>query len=480
MNATVQTPSARLSEATVSLPYDRAATTIGVVHFGPGAFHRAHQADVFDRALATDPRWAISAVALKSSVVRDKLAPQDGLYTLVEFAETPRHRVIGALHELLVSPVDHARIAARLVAPTTHLVTLTVTEKGYGFDASGALDLAHPDISVDLAEASFPTSVIGWIVEGLRLRRATGLPAFTTISCDNLAHNGDKLGAAVVRFAAQGDATLAAWIEANACFPNTMVDSITPATDAALIDHVRKLGRDDAWPVQRETFTQWVIEDAFSGPHPDWAPLGVTITTDVAPFAAAKLRLLNGAHSTLAYLGLALGYESVAEAMRDARLASRVEEMMRQDVAPTLSPSPGLDLPNYIDTILARFRNPSLPHRLAQIAWDGTQKLPVRLFGTIIDTVRAGRSIDRLCLPLAGWMRFIRDRACNGGGIVDPLADRLHAMGVACTGKPVQDVSLFLGLDAMFPRDFAESRAVWAGLVRAYAQLDLEERRVRA
>lgn len=470
-----------MSDATAALAYDRDSTTIGVVHFGPGAFHRAHQADVFDRLLATDPRWAISEVALRSSALRDTLAPQDGLYTLVEFGEATRHRVIGAIREMLVAPDDHARIASRLAAPTTHIVTLTVTEKGYCLDAGGALDLAHPDVRADLADPLRPSTVIGWIVEGLRLRRAAGLPAFTTISCDNLSNNGDKLGAAVVVLAGHHDADLAEWIRVHARFPNTMVDSITPATGAPLIDYVQtELGLDDAWPVQREPFTQWVIEDAFGGPHPDWGHVGVTVTSDVKPFSAAKLRLLNGAHSTLAYLGLPLGYETVADAMRDARLASRVEQMMREDIAPTLTPSADLDVPRYIDSILVRFRNPALPHRLAQIAWDGTQKLPVRLCGTIMDTVRAGRSIDRLCLPVAGWMRFVRDRACNGGGVIDPLADRLHAMGVACTGKAAQDVTLFLGLDAMFLPDFAASRAVWAGLTRAYVLLETEERRIGA
>jgi fructuronate reductase len=444
----------RLSAATLPHPlaYDRAATTLGVVHFGPGAFFRAHQASYVDALLATDPRWAISAVALKTAGVRDALGPQDGLYTLVELGETTRFRVIGAIRELLVASEDGARVGDRLASPDTRLVTLTVTEKGYCLSADGGLDLDHPDIRHDLTRPDRPASVIGWLVEGLSRRRAAGLPPFTTLSCDNLPANGRKLKAAVVRLAEARDPALARWIVAEARFPCSMVDSITPATDEALRDRVlAETGLEDAWPIQRETFTQWVIEDDLGPDGPDLAAVGATLTDDVEAWEKAKLRLLNGAHSTLAYAGILRGHETVREAMADTELATFVRAMMLEDIAPTLQAPDGLDLPAYIAALLKRFRNPSIDHRLSQIAWDGSQKLPIRLLGTLSDALAAGRPIDRLTLPIAAWIRFLAEKVCAGEAITDPLAPVLAALAL---GDPA-DVKRLLAVEAVFPAALA-------------------------
>ena len=325
--------------------YDRGAVEIGVVHLGPGAFHRAHQAPVFDQLLAADRRWGVCGVSLRSAAVREALAPQDGLYTLVELDAEPRVHIVGAVKQLLTAPQAPAAVLARLASVRTRMITLTVTEKGYCLTADGELDLAHPDVAHDLARPPTPRSAVGWLAEGLRARRAARAPGLSVVSCDNLTNNGAKLAEAVTALAeAQGDADLADWARHEIRFPNTMVDSITPATDEPLTARVRELiGLDDAWPIQREGFTQWVIEDRLTPGGPDLASAGVTLVGDVRPFEQAKLRLLNGAHSTLAYLGLLAGLSTVAEAMADPVLAGFVERLMRDDIAPTLTRTAALD-----------------------------------------------------------------------------------------------------------------------------------------
>ncbi len=464
---------AQLSPLVAVPRYALESVEIGVVHFGPGAFHRAHQACYFDRALMDDPRWAICAVSLRTPDVRDALLDQEGLYTVVELERDTHYRVIGALRERLVAAESPQRVLARMAAPETKIVTLTVTEKGYCLDGRGELDRDHPDIRADLAHPGTPRSVIGYLVEGLRLRRAAGLKPFTTISCDNLADNGRRLGAAVAALArARGDEDLATWIARVAAFPRTMVDSIVPATDDALRERVSQvLGARDAWPVQREAFSQWVIEDRFSNDTPDWAALGVQITDDVAGFASAKLRLLNGAHSTLAYVGLLAGHATVAQAMNDDVIAGFARRMMSTDIASTLKAPRGLNIDEYIDTIAKRFRNPAMRHELAQIAWDGSQKLPVRLLGTCADRLAAGQPIDRLALPVAAWLHFVRRKALAQATITDPLANVLLAIGAECVNRSAEDVPRFLALDHVFPPTLAREPRFIAALNRAYDAL---------
>jgi fructuronate reductase len=429
--------------------YDRAGVEVGVVHLGPGAFHRAHQAPVFDALLPEDPRCGVCGISLRSDRVRQALAPQDGLYTLVELDAEPRLSIIGSVKEVLTATDTPGAALDRLADVRTRIVTLTVTEKGYCLTPAGELDLAHPDVAADLARSAAPLSAIGWLAEGLRRRKAGGAGGLPIVSCDNLTNNGGKLGRAVVALArAQDDAELAAWIEDEVRFPGTMVDAITPATDDALRERVRAaIGLDDAWPVQRERFTQWVIEDRLGPDAPDLALAGVQLAGDVQPFEQAKLRLLNGAHSTLAYVGLLAGRRTVAEAMADAALAGFVERLMRKDIAPSLQRTAGLDLEAYIASILTRFRNPFITHQLAQIAWDGSQKLPFRLLGTVSDALAAGRPVERLAIPVAAWMVFAARRAASREPLVDPLADAIAA--IAATPAARQP-GLFLAMDAVF------------------------------
>jgi fructuronate reductase len=470
----------RLSEAslhsarsgTILPTYDRGATRFGIVHIGPGAFHRAHQAYYVDTLLHSDKRWAISALSLKSTGLRDALSPQQGLYTLLELGAAPRARVIGAIRELLVGATDVEAAFARLASRDTRLVTLTVTEKGYCLNAKNELDASNADIAHDLKNPEQPRSTIGWIVAGLKRRRAAGIAPFAVVSCDNLPDNGAVLKRALVAFASQSDSDLAHYIEGEVVCPRTMVDSITPATDDALRKRALAItGLQDEWPIQREPFTQWVVEDVAVMRDADWQSVGVTLAKDVSVYDRAKLRILNGSHSTLAYVGSLRGHESVADAMRDEQLAQFVEMLMAEDLGPSLGVTPGLDVEHYISAVLARFRNPGIRHLLSQIAWDGSKKLPVRIVTTIVEALQAGRPIHRLVMPLAAWMRFVVRQAKAGVAIVDPDAARLTAIGAACTGEVRGDIARFAVCEAVLPPALLADEIFRRALETAYERL---------
>ena len=410
----------------IASPRGRTDPQVGIVHFGPGAFHRAHQAAYIDTVLQHDPRWGIAAVSMRSRGTVEALEQQDGLYTLAIRDAESAMRVIGA-HQRFLAPDAAAETHALLADPAVGLVTTTVTEKGYCLGSDGTLDRNHPDIVRDLAGGPVPASVVGWIVAGLAARRDAGIAPFMPMPCDNLASNGAKLHAALVAFARARDAGLADWIAGEVRVPSTMVDSITPASDEALYAAVADtLGLEDRAAVQRERFTQWVIQDL--GPiGPDLAAAGATVTSDVAGYEKAKLRILNGAHSTLAYLGLLRGHASVAEAMGDAELAAFVDTMIRRDIIPMLPAVPGLDLDDYRQQVLARFRNPAIVHRLDQIAQDGSQKLPYRLGDTLAANRAAGRMPAQVVAALGGWVAFLIERTAQGNAIIDPAGARLSA-----------------------------------------------------
>jgi fructuronate reductase len=459
----------RLAPAVQQPAYARGQTRIGVVHFGPGAFHRAHQAVYFDDLLAIDPGWAISAVSLHSAGVRQALEPQDGLYSLLLLGRE-QVRVIGSIREVLCAPQQPQALRARLADPHVRLLTLTITEKGYCLSADG-IDASHPDIAHDLARPPVPASAIGWLVEGLRLRREAGLAPYTVLSCDNLADNGGRLRRAVLDFAARLDPALAAWIASEVAFPRSMVDSITPATDDAVRARVKAaLGVEDAWPVQREVYAQWVVEDDFRNGRPPLEKVGVILSDEITGYDQAKLRLLNAPHSALAYLGSLLGLETVSAAMADPDLAGFIEALMRQDIAPLLQAPAGFNPQAYAGAILERFRNPAIRHLLAQIAWDGSQKIPVRLLGSIDQALATDRALARLCLPVAAWMQFVRAQARRGFVLVDPLAAELAQVGAACTGDARSDVAAFLGMERVFGKRAGQPR-LRAALEQAYAAL---------
>jgi len=376
----------------------------GILHLGIGAFHRAHQAVYTEDAIeAAGGGWGIVGVSMRQATVADALAGQDCLYTVETRDAVPGYRVIGCVRRAMTLPHDPAAVAAVLAEPGIHAVTLTVTEKGYCLGPDG-LDLAHPDIIHDLAHPDRPRSAVGVLVAGLARRRKAGGAPVTVISCDNLTGNGPRLAAAAAALAERLDPALARWIAADAAFPETMVDSIVPASDEASRARVDAiLGAADHASVQRESFAQWVIEDRFAGPRPAWDKVGVEIVAAVAPYRRLKLHVLNAGHSALAYLGLARGLDYVRQAIADADLAGFVDAMMAEEVGPGLA-----DLPvaAYWRTTRRRFANPAIDHRLDQIAQDGPFKLAQRVFPLMIANRRAGLPIARLGTVVRAWLDF--------------------------------------------------------------------------
>jgi len=476
----------RLSNATLGcLPaaiarpaYDRASIATGIVHLGLGAFHRAHQAVYTDALLGEDARWGILGVSLRSPDTRDALAPQDGLFDVATMdGDHTHHRVVGSLTGLVVAPEDPQRLLARLADPAVRIVSTTVTEKGYSHDpATGRLREDDADIRHDLGRGDRPRTTLGTIVHALKRRRDAGLAPFTVLACDNLPANGHTLRGLTIRFAELVDSDLGNWITEEVRFPSTMVDRIVPATTDADRDAVAAaLGLADAWPVMAEPFSQWVIEDDFGLGRPAWDQSGAQFVRDVAPYELMKLRLLNGAHSTLAYLGYLMRCETVAEAMQQPALARLIEEMMREEVTPTLPSLTGFDLPAYRASLLERFRNRALKHRTSQIAMDGSQKLPQRLLGTIRDRLARGQSIDRLALGVAAWMRYVTGFDENGKAIEvrDPLAPRLRAIADEAGPIATRLAPALLGVREVFgtdlPADPRFASTVEAALHRLFA-----------
>ena len=412
-NATV----ARLPAEVARPGYDRDGQRCGIVHLGIGAFHRAHQAVYTDDAMAAgDRNWAITGVSLRSAGVRNALAPQDGYYCVTERSPAgERTRLVGAVRTLLVAREDRAAVAAALAAPDTHLVTLTVTEKGYLRRPDGTLDRAALAVSDD--------TIYHHLAAGLALRRAAGRPGLTLLSCDNLADNGGVLRDGLVAFLDDRDAGLARWVAEQCAFPASMVDRIVPAsTESSLDAGAARLGLRDAGAIVTEPFRQWVIEDRFAGPRPRWGAVGAQFVGDVKPYETAKLRLLNGAHSALAYIGLAAGHACVHEAVADARIRPIVEALMRTEAMPSIDRAPEQDLSAYSDALLLRFANTALPHSLRQIATDGSQKIGPRWLEQLAVNRARGRACPATLRALAAWIVFVRGDIAP---VDDPLAPEL-------------------------------------------------------
>lgn len=411
--------------------YDRKQVTPGIVHLGIGAFHRAHMAVYVDSLLRQNPTWGIIGASLRRPDTRDALAPQDFLYTLaIRDASGTSCRIIGSILDVLDANTQRRQLIETMAKPEIRIVSLTVTEKGYCHDpATGELDEKHPDIVHDLANPGEPISAPGIIVAALDLRRQRGLVPFTVMSCDNLPSNGKTAGRIVRRFAAlrAGDTNLVDYVQ-SVSFPSTMIDRIVPATTDSDREIVMEIsGLEDSWPIMTEPFTQWVIEDEFPAGRPPFETVGAQLVADVEPFELMKLRMLNGSHSTMAYLGYLSGYQYVSEAIADPRIRQLVHGLMTDEVMATL-PMPRADLEAYRDQLLARFANPALKHRCWQIAMDGSQKLPQRLLGTIRDRLEKGLPIQRLTLGVAAWMRYVTgiDEQGSPIDVKDPHAVRLR------------------------------------------------------
>ncbi len=451
----------RLSNATLGrLPrsvetpgYARSAVTPGIVHLGIGAFHRAHQAVVVDDVLARDPSWGIVGASLRRPDTKDALTPQDGLYSvLVKDNAARRIRVVGSVLGVIDAAHEKERLLARMADPATRVVSLTITEKGYCYNAAtGGLDLDHPEIVADLAHPRDPATAAGIVAEALRRRREAGLGPFTVVSCDNLPHNGKVAGRVFAEFAEAVDAGLGRWVRDNVPFPGTMIDRIVPATtDADRAEVSALLGLEDAWPVMAEPFLQWVIEDRFAGARPALEAGGAQFVSDVAPYERMKLRMLNGTHSSMAYLGYLSGYEFVAEVIAQPDFHRFVSNELSQEIAPTLG-MPKAATDDYARSLLERYSNTAMKHRTYQIAMDGSQKLPQRLLGTIADRLKAGGTIERLCLAVAAWMVYARGTDLGGKPIAvqDPMAKEFAMI------DPERMVEGYLRLDRVFTPELA-------------------------
>ncbi|MDN5767206.1 MAG: mannitol dehydrogenase family protein [Humibacillus sp.] len=463
----------------VALPPDRGlAASVGIVHLGIGAFHRAHQA-VFteDAALAADePGWGICGVTQRSRTVVDQLRPQDGLYTVLQRDQQDMTaRVVGQVSDVFFAAEEGERQLRLLAAPATRVVTLTVTEKGYRRDEHGDLDLADEAVAHDLAHdlarpgrgRAGSRSVVGQLVRGLQARELADAGPVTVLSCDNLPENGRVVQRLLADFCRalprrEGEQT-AAWITEHVSCPSSMVDRIVPATtDRDRADAEALLGVRDAALVVAEPFRQWVIEDRFASARPAWERAGATFVNDVAPYERLKLRVLNGTHSMLAYLGALAGYETIAQAVCDPDLRSAARRLVADDVVPTLQVPPGVDVSAYAEEVLDRFANPALGHRTTQVAMDGSQKLPVRLLGTARDRLAAGAVPDSVALAVAGWMAYVAVGADATGRALpldDPLARRLkQALGDA-PGDARSVTDALLGISEIFGTDLTDHAA---------------------
>ncbi|MDK4732404.1 mannitol dehydrogenase family protein [Rhizobium sp. CNPSo 3490] len=447
---------ATLSDAarTAAIPsYDRASLKAGIVHFGVGNFHRAHQAiyldDLFNQG--ADHDWAIigAGVLPSDAAMREKLAAQDFLTTVVEQDNNKTAaRVTAPMIDIL--PVgDPSAIIARLADPEIRIVSLTITEGGYFIDASGAFNPAHPAIAADGQNPGAPKTVFGLIVAGLKARKDKGIGPFTVMSCDNIPHNGVVTANAVIGTAALSDAALADWIRANVAFPNAMVDRITPATGQREIDFLRdNFGIEDNWPVYCEEFKQWVLEDKFTAGRPALEKVGVTFVPDVTPYEHMKIRILNGGHAAIAYPAALMDIHFVHDAMEDPLIRAFLAKLETDEIIPIVPPVPNTSLTDYFALIEHRLLNPKIADTIPRLAQDGSNRQPKFILPSTLDNLRQGRDVIGLALVSALWCRYFAGKTDSGKDIIfnDASAERLHAAAL----KAKADPSAFLGFDDIF------------------------------
>jgi len=442
-----------LSPEVARLPYPRERLKAGIVHLGLGAFVRAHFMAINEAAIHAqqDLRWGVIGVSLRHPDTRDALLGQDGLYTLALRDTTAqgdarqRLQVLGCLSQILVAPESPEAVVNAIAVEDTHIVSLTVTEKGYCHSPSqGTLQWDHPDIVHDLQQSQTPRSAIGFIVRGLQQRHHTHGRPLTLLSLDNLPSNGHVLSNLVLSFAQKLDPALAQWIKATCTFPNSMVDRIVPKTtdnDRSTVANL--LGVQDAWPVIAETFCQWVVEDRFASERPAWELGGARFVDSAAAFETLKLRMVNGTHSAIAYLGALAGWHTVDQAMLQPALVNFLDVLMREEIQATLPELPGLDLNAYRNSLLARFTNTALAHRTQQIAMDGSQKIPQRWLNTIKELRAQKKAYSKLALGLAAWIQYLggADELGVAHRIQDPLNDVLQQTLATATRQNAVDLS---------------------------------------
>jgi len=443
--------------AVVAVPtYDRGQVSTGIVHFGVGGFHRAHEAMYVDRLLnaGVAGSWGICGVGVLpgDKAMRDALFGQDCLYTLVikhpDGALEPR--VIGSIVEYLFAPDDPDAVIEKMASAATRIVSLTVTEGGYNVHpVTGRFNEHDAGVAHDLEPDAVPTTVFGLVIEALARRRDRGLGPFTVMSCDNIAGNGDVARAMFSAFARLRDAELGEWVEREVPFPNSMVDRITPVTseqDRAVL--AERFGVEDAWPVVCEPFTQWVLEDAFAAGRPSLQDAGVQLVDDVEPYELMKLRLLNASHQALCYLGYLSGYRYAHEVCQDPLFSSFLLAYMDREATPTLSPVPGVDLSDYKHTLIERFANPEVRDTLARLCAESSDRIPKWLLPVVRAQLASGGEIERAALVVAAWARYAEGVDEQGEAI--QVVDRLRDELTAAAGRQRQDVTAFIANRELF------------------------------
>lgn len=459
----------------------------GIVHLGLGAFHRAHQAVYTEEAIAAaGGDWAIVAVAPRRRQLAAALAAQDGLFSVTSLDRDGAHtRVVGAVTGARHAPSDPAAVVALLADPATRVVTLTVTEKAYLLEPGTGRLLAGEQLRAELAGRRDPATVPGLLACGLRERARTGAGPVALVSCDNLPANGRTLASAMRQTLALAgevaDAARAAewsrtveWMHASARFPGTMVDRIVPATTPETLATAQAaLGLSDAAAVAAEPYRQWVIEDDFPGGRPAWDAAGAVLTSDAGPYERLKLRTLNGVHSALAYLGALAGYETIDRALAMPGLPAVLTRFVAEDVAPSLRPPDGVSVPEYGESVLARFANPATGHRTLQVAMDGSQKLPQRVLHTAVARRAAGATPRWAALVVAAWMRFVAGYADDGRPLPldDPLADEIRKALAGAGGSPAGTVEALLQLEQVFPAELAGDEVMRRSVTGWFAEL---------
>ena len=468
----------KLLTAKATLPdYDRNRLIPRIVHLGFGAFHRAHQG-VYTDILAAEHNsdWGYCEVNLigGEQQIAD-LKQQDNLYTVAEMsADAWTARVVGVVKKALHAQVDGLEsVLAAMCEPQVAIVSLTITEKGYCHSpATGQLMLDHPMIAADLQNPHQPKSAPGVVVEALARRKAAGLAAFTVMSCDNMPENGHVMRNVVTAYARAVDAELAAWIEQHVTFPSTMVDRIVPAVTADTLDKIENLtGVRDPAGVACEPFRQWVIEDNFVAGRPQWEKAGAELVSDVIPFEEMKLRMLNGSHSFLAYLGYLAGYQHINDCMGDENYRVAARALMLNEQAPTLKVQ-GVDLTRYADLLIERYSNPALRHRTWQIAMDGSQKLPQRMLDSVRWHLAHNSRFDLLALGVAGWMRYVGgvDEQGNAIEVNDPLLPVIQ-QAVQNSAEGESRVEALLAIEAIFGNELPQVALFTQALKDAYQTL---------
>ncbi|GAA1697220.1 mannitol dehydrogenase family protein [Fodinicola feengrottensis] len=449
----------------------------GIVHLGLGNFHRAHQAVYTSAAMHEEPGpWGILAAANSSRTVVSALAAQDLLYSVAELSPLGVRVSIPSVHTgLLIAAEDPAALVAAIAAPATRVITLTVTESGYSYSPQ-TLGLAVDSAQVrhDLENPSTPRTPIGLIARGLHRRMLAGGSGITVVSCDNLVSNGSRTRRLVREFVeAMRVPALLDWVDAHVRFPSTMADRMVPATTEAVRALVsEKLRVVDAIPVPAEPFRMWVLEDNFAAGRPRWEAGGAIFTDDVGPYEVMKLRLLNGTHSLIAYLGLLAGQAFIAEAIRVPFIEEAARRVMTEDYLPTFTAPQGIDLPSYVEELFGRFGNAALGHRTSEVASDGSLKLPQRIAESVRENRLAGRMPDFLALTVAAFLRCVAplDGHLVAGAefITDPALDRLRGLPVASTSAQVAAAFLeFFGAELAADAEFLARTTEFLDILQA-------------